>query len=136
MVVTNNQAQADYIVLLDHEGGKNWFKRDNKVAVFSKAGDVIFSRSVRMLGNAVDEACGAILRHAPVPSVNAVTGPQKEGVGLPPANLTVIALGMSISSVEVLLGPPAVKVNLGDKVLYKYKDMTVEFRDGKVSDVR
>jgi len=25
---------------------------------------------------------------------------------------------------------------LGEKVLYKYKDMTVEFRDGKVTDVR
>jgi ACT domain-containing protein len=28
------------------------------------------------------------------------------------------------------------KVDLAEKVLYKYKDMTVEFHDGKVSDVK
>jgi hypothetical protein len=44
--------------------------------------------------------------------------------------------GMSIADVEQILGPPATKVTLESKVLYRYKDMTVEFKDGKVSDVR
>jgi hypothetical protein len=35
-----------------------------------------------------------------------------------------------------VLGVPETKVDLGDKVLYKYKNMTVEFHTGKVSDVR
>jgi len=47
-----------------------------------------------------------------------------------------IKLGMTIADVEKTLGAPATKVDLGEKLLYKYKDMTVEFRDGKVADVR
>jgi len=47
-----------------------------------------------------------------------------------------IKLGMTIAEVENILGPPATKIDLGEKVLYKYKDMTVEFHDGKVTDVR
>jgi len=47
-----------------------------------------------------------------------------------------IKLGMSVEEVEQVFGPPAVRADLGPKVLYKYKDMTVEFTDGKVSDVR
>lgn len=47
-----------------------------------------------------------------------------------------IKLGMTLANVEKILGPPTTKVDLGEKVLYKYKDMTVEFHDGKVSDVR
>jgi hypothetical protein len=44
--------------------------------------------------------------------------------------------GMSFAEVESALGVPQTRVELGEKVLYKYKDMTVEFHDGKVTDVR
>jgi hypothetical protein len=44
--------------------------------------------------------------------------------------------GMSFAEVESALGVPQTRVDLGEKVLYKYKDMTVEFHDGKVTDVR
>ena len=44
--------------------------------------------------------------------------------------------GMSFAEVESALGVPQTRVDLGDKVLYKYKDMTIEFNDGKVADVR
>ncbi len=47
-----------------------------------------------------------------------------------------IKLGMTREEVELVLGVPETKVDLGEKVLYKYKDMTVEFHDGKVTDVR
>lgn len=47
-----------------------------------------------------------------------------------------IALGMTMAEVEEALGPPGTRIDLSEKVLYKYKDMTVEFRDGKVADVR
>lgn len=61
-VITVNlkQDKADYIVLLDHEGGKDPIRRDNKVVVFNKEGDSIYSGSTRMLGNAVKDACSAI----------------------------------------------------------------------------
>ena len=47
-----------------------------------------------------------------------------------------VKLGMTPAEVESVLGLPETKVDLGEKVLYKYKNMTVEFHDGKVTDVR
>lgn len=47
-----------------------------------------------------------------------------------------VKAGMSFAQVEAALGPPSTRVDLGEKVLYKYKDMTVEFHDGNVTDVR
>lgn len=47
-----------------------------------------------------------------------------------------VKAGMSFAEVEAALGLPQTRVDLGEKVLYKYKDMTVEFHDGKVADVR
>jgi len=35
----------------------------NKIAVFNHDGDVIFSNSTRELGNAVKDACQAMLNH-------------------------------------------------------------------------
>jgi hypothetical protein len=49
-----------------------------------------------------------------------------------------VKAGMSFKEVEEALGVPQTRVDLGEKVLYKYKykDMTIEFHDGKVTDVR
>jgi len=47
-----------------------------------------------------------------------------------------VKVGMSFAEVEQALGLPQTRADLGEKVLYKYKDMTVEFHDGKVADVR
>jgi hypothetical protein len=47
-----------------------------------------------------------------------------------------VKAGMSFAEVESALGIPQTRIDLGEKVLYKYKDMTVEFHDGKVTDVR
>jgi len=60
VIVNNKQEKADYVVLLDHEGGKELVSRDNKVVVFNKEGDSIMSHSTRLLGNAVKDACAAI----------------------------------------------------------------------------
>ncbi len=60
MTINNKKEKADYVVLLDHEGGKEAIFKDNKVVVFNKDGDSIMSHSTRTLGNAVKEACGAI----------------------------------------------------------------------------
>lgn len=62
VIVNNKQEMADYIVLLDHEGGKGWLLRDNKVAVFNKIGDSIMSHSTRSLGNSVQDACAVITK--------------------------------------------------------------------------
>jgi hypothetical protein len=61
-VKTNNKLEkADYVVVLDHEGGKNLLRHKNKVAVFNAAsGDSIVSHSTVSLGGSVQEACQAI----------------------------------------------------------------------------
>ena len=60
VIINNKPDKSDYVVLLDHEGGKGLVKRDNKMAVFNKDGDSIVSHSTRSLGNAVKGACDAI----------------------------------------------------------------------------
>jgi PEGA domain len=49
-------------VVLDHEGGKGLILHDNKVAVFKRSGDAIFSHSTRSLGNSVKDSCDAIMK--------------------------------------------------------------------------
>jgi hypothetical protein len=61
--VNNKQDRADYIVVLDHEGGKSFLAHKNKVAVFNRmSGDSIVSKSTLSLGGSVQEACEAITR--------------------------------------------------------------------------
>jgi len=61
-VVTNNiQVNADYVVVLDHEGGKSFLSHRNKVAVFNRvSGDSLVSKSTLSLGGSVQTACEAI----------------------------------------------------------------------------
>ncbi len=58
--VTNNKERANYAAILDHEGGKGALHRRNKVVVFNRDGDAVFSDSTRELGNSVKDACAAI----------------------------------------------------------------------------
>lgn len=66
VTVTNNVGIADFAVTLDHEGGKAYLRRRNKIVVFNRAGDAIYSDSTRSLGNSVKDACEAIRRNAVV----------------------------------------------------------------------
>lgn len=64
VAINNIQTKADYIVLLDHEGGKGMLRHKNKVAVFVRvSGDSIISKSTLSLGGSVQEACDSIDRH-------------------------------------------------------------------------
>jgi hypothetical protein len=62
VIINNRKEKADYVVLLHHEGGKDMVRRDNKVVVFNRDGDSILSHSTRSLGNAVNDACTAIVK--------------------------------------------------------------------------
>jgi hypothetical protein len=57
ITVTSRLDKADFVITLDHEGGKALLQRHNKIAVFNKDGDVIFSKSTISLGNSVKDAC-------------------------------------------------------------------------------
>jgi hypothetical protein len=61
ITVTNNLENADFVLTLDHEGGKSLLAHRNKIAVFNKEGDDIFSNSTLELGNSVKDACQVIL---------------------------------------------------------------------------
>jgi hypothetical protein len=61
LIVTRKEERADYILVLQHEGGKVFVRKNNKYAVFNAEGDAIRSGSTRMLGNAVKEACAAMV---------------------------------------------------------------------------
>lgn len=63
--IVNNRVQAsDYIVELDHEGGKGLLAHKDKVAVFVRtSGDSLFSKSTMSVGGSVQDACDAILKH-------------------------------------------------------------------------
>jgi hypothetical protein len=59
--MNNIQEKADYIVLLDHEGGKGALSHKNKIAVFARvSGDSVVSKSTVSLGGSVQDACDAI----------------------------------------------------------------------------
>jgi hypothetical protein len=64
-VVSNNRVdRAEYVVTLEHEGGKGVLRKKDKVAVFVRqTGDSIFSESTLSVGGSVQDACGAILDH-------------------------------------------------------------------------
>lgn len=88
-VIINNRVQvSDYVVELDHEGGKGLLNHKDKVAVFVQtSGDSIFSNSTLSVGGSVQGACNAILKHwnehsvqlkaapAPVPMSSPTTPP-------------------------------------------------------------
>src|SRR6266436_1483351 len=62
VTVTNNKDRANYAVILDHEGGKGALRHENKVVVFNRDGDAVYSGSTISLGNSVKDACTAIMK--------------------------------------------------------------------------
>jgi hypothetical protein len=64
VTVNNRVAVSNYIVELDHEGGKGLLSHKDKIAVFvQKTGDSIFSKSTLSVGGSVQDACAAVLAH-------------------------------------------------------------------------
>lgn len=64
VIVNNRVSASDYVVELDHEGGKGLLRHKDKIAVFVRtSGDSIFSKSTLSVGGSVQDACGAIAKH-------------------------------------------------------------------------
>jgi len=101
--VNNKQERADYIVVLDHEGGKGLLRHKNKVAVFNRvSGDSIVSKSTLSLGGSVQEACEAITRdwseHGASIRTAAVTSQEKLAPPATPAAATTSTAKLQIDS--------------------------------------
>ena len=60
VVVTNDRDKASYVALFDRESFKSVLARRDKIALFRRNGDVLYSNSVRSVGNAVKDSCEAI----------------------------------------------------------------------------
>src|SRR5262249_6882084 len=85
-------------------GGKGLVRRDNKVAVFNKDGDSIVSHSTVSLGNAVKDACEAILKDWPqaaarlrAPEATPAPIPVSASTSLPPPDAPAMSK-ISVSS--------------------------------------
>ena len=61
VLVTMDKTKADYIVLFDREGGKSSLMKRDKIAVFKKEGDILYSDSARSVGKSVENSCDAII---------------------------------------------------------------------------
>jgi hypothetical protein len=62
VLITANRDKADYIVQLDHDpiNPTTLFVHGNKIAVFDKDEDLMYSNSTRILSSAVKDACAVI----------------------------------------------------------------------------
>jgi hypothetical protein len=111
VTITNNPGKADFAVILDHEGGKGYARRRNKIVVFNRDGDDIFSDSTRAVGSSVKDACQAIVNHAPhqssVAMDNPPAGPIANSFGPPPVvPLPFVFSAKSSASSQPASAPP------------------------------
>jgi protein-tyrosine-phosphatase len=112
-VITNNlQQKADYIVLLDHEGGKSFVRHKNKVAVFGRiSGDSVVSKSTLSLGGSVQEACEAITKDWAIHSATMREARNQESGPVtakdPPPQPQMVATPTPVSAVSSAPRPPA-----------------------------
>ena len=60
--MTNNLGKANFVIVLDHEGGKGLLAHRNKIAVFNQDAMTFSSNSTRELGNAVKDACEVMMK--------------------------------------------------------------------------
>jgi hypothetical protein len=105
-VTVNNRADAsNYVVELDHEGGKGLLAHKDKIAVFvQKTGDNIFSKSTLSVGGSVQDACSAILAHwAAHASELKAAAPSPAGVQavVPVAQVSSITVDASVANCDI-----------------------------------
>ena len=77
VIVTLNQANADYTVMLNRESKKNrgLLRSNSQVQVANKSGDILGTNATHTVGNAAKDACGLITSdwqaHGPVKAESA-----------------------------------------------------------------
>jgi predicted component of type VI protein secretion system len=87
-IITINQANADYIVMMNRESKQNrgLLRNNSQIQVANKAGDVIGTNATHTVGNAAKDACNLIVSdwqaHGPmsVPQTSEAPAPQPASV--------------------------------------------------------
>lgn len=110
VIINNRLDVTNYVVELEHEGGKGLLAHKDKVVVFVRAtGDSIFSKSTLSVGGSVQDACEAITAHwtahaseltSPLNATAAVGSPVAVNpASTPVANAPAIKVKLSVASV-------------------------------------
>jgi hypothetical protein len=107
VIVNNKQEIADYIVVLDHEGGKGVLQHRNKVAVFDHvSGDVVISESTLSVGGSVEEACKGIVQHWVAHGAESLAAKER------PAAVPVPPPSRAQTSVAIDSAPPGADIEI------------------------
>jgi hypothetical protein len=110
VIVNDRPEMSDYVIRLEHEGGKGPLAHKDKVAVFvRKSGDSIFSNSTITLGGSVQGACAAIDKHwstnaAELSAVNAPPPPPPVAAAAPasaPADMASLMIEASVPGADI-----------------------------------
>jgi hypothetical protein len=115
-VIVNNRVDvSDYVVELDHEGGKGVLTHKDKIVVFVQtSGDSIFSKSTLSVGGSVQDACEAITGHwaAHASELKAARAP----AATPNPTATVVPVAVSTAtsgaSLSVSSTPPGADIEI------------------------
>ncbi|MGC2617814.1 MAG: PEGA domain-containing protein [Acidobacteriaceae bacterium] len=112
-VVVNNRVDvSDYVVELDHEGGKGLLNHKDKIVVFVQtSGDSIFSKSTLSVGGSVQDACEAITAHwaAHAAELRAALAPAPAPTTPPAVTPAAVATAASLS---VSSTPPGADIEI------------------------
>jgi hypothetical protein len=105
---------SDFVLKLDHEGGKGYLRKDNKVVIFvQRTGDSIFSKSTLSVGGAIQDACVALTTYWKTHASEIIAA---SAVPLPPAvsasAVTPIANSAGLSTLQIESSVPGADIEI------------------------
>lgn len=97
VIVTLNQANADYTVLLNRESKKNrgLLRSNSQIEIANKAGDILGTNATHTVGNAAKDACELIVADWTTHGSAATTGASAANVAGTPSQVQTVAPAVS-----------------------------------------
>ena len=121
VMVTINENNADYIVMLNRESKQNrgLLRSNSQIQVANKAGDVLGAKATHTVGNAAKDACNLIVAdwqaHGPINAPQQSAAPAPQAPTVQPAVQAGSGAQLVQSAPVVAAEPaPAAQVSLGD----------------------
>ncbi|HKF05726.1 MAG TPA: hypothetical protein VKB49_25625 [Candidatus Sulfotelmatobacter sp.] len=121
VMVTINENNADYIVMLNRESKQNrgLLRSNSQIQVANKAGDVLGAKATHTVGNAAKDACNLIVAdwqaHGPMNAPQQSAAPAPQAPAVQPAVQTAPAAQLVQSAPVVAAEPaPAAQVSIAD----------------------
>jgi hypothetical protein len=128
VMVTINESNADYVVMLNRESKQNrgLLRSNSQIQIANKAGDVLGAKATHTVGNAAKDACNLIVadwqEHGPlnVPQQAAAPAPQAPAVQpavqtAPAARIvTTTSTQVQDQAVAPVVPAPAAQVSVAD----------------------